>query len=165
MRTFASALPVTIIVFALAIFHSAGALADSASPNAPNPAAIARVKSGEIVEANAAWWGFNAEDSTECLQAAIDSGAKKLVIPFMDREWIARPLKLRSNIEIVFEPGVIVLAKKGEFTAGGDSLFSATDAADITLYGKGATLRMRKRDYQKPPYSKAEWRSTLDFTG
>jgi polygalacturonase len=134
-------------------------------PNAPNPAAVEQVKSGQRAEANAAWWGFNAEDSTECLQAAIDSGVRKLVVPYMGREWVVRPLKLRGNLEIVFEPGVVVLAKKGEFKEGGDSLFSASDASDITLRGYGAALRMRKKDYQNEPYKKAEWRMVLSFDG
>jgi len=41
----------------------------------------------------------------------------------------------------------------------------ATDATHITVRGHGAILRMRKRDYQQPPYTKAEWRMGLAFTG
>jgi polygalacturonase len=134
-------------------------------PCAANSAAIEAVRAGSRNEASAAWWGFNAEDATECLQSAIDSGAKKVVVPFMGTEWIVRPIRLRGNLELVFEPGVVVLAKKGEFRGKGDSLFAAADAENITLRGYGATLRMRKKDYQHSPYAKAEWRMTLDFTG
>ena len=112
-------------------------------PGAANPAAIEGVHAGSRNEASAAWWGFNAEDATEYLQSAIDSGAKKVVVPFMGTEWIVRPIRLRGNVELVFEPGVLVLAKKGEFRGKGDSLFAATDAENITLRGYGATLRMR----------------------
>ncbi|HPO16083.1 MAG TPA: right-handed parallel beta-helix repeat-containing protein [Candidatus Hydrogenedentes bacterium] len=126
---------------------------------------IERVKKGELMEANAAWWGFNAEDSTDSLQAAIDSGAKKLVIPRMDSEWVVRPLHLRSNLEVVFEPGAVVLAKRGEYKNTGDSLFSANDCTDIVLRGFGAVLRMNKVDYQSAAYKKGEWRMVLDIQG
>ncbi len=156
----------TLVFFSSIIACGAGfAMAEGGMPNARNSDLVAQVKSGQRTEANAAWWGFNANDSTDCLQAAIDSGARRLVVPYMGAEWIVRPLKLRSNIEICFDPGVVVLAKKGEFKGGGDSLFSASDAADITLRGYGATLRMRKKDYQNPPYDKAEWRMALSFDG
>src|SRR5690348_15615751 len=110
----------------------------------PNPQAIAQVAGGQKSLANAAWWGFNREDSTEALQAAINSGAKHLVIPFMGEPWIVRPLQLRSDQEILFEPGVLVLAKKAEFQGPGDSLFTAVGQSNLVLRGYGATLRMRK---------------------
>jgi len=134
-------------------------------PCAANSAAIEAVRNGSRNDASAAWWGFNAEDATECLQSAIDSGAKKVVVPFMGTEWIVRPIRLRGDLELVCEPGVLVLAKQGEFRGKGDSLFAAADAENITLRGYGATLRMRKKDYQRSPYAKAEWRMTLDFAG
>jgi len=134
-------------------------------PNSPDPAAVQEVMSGQRAEADAAWWGFNPEDVTESLQAALDSGAKRLTIPFMGADWIVRPLTLRSNQEVVFEPGVVVLAKKDEFKATGDSLFSASNASNITLRGYGATLRMRHQDYMTKAYKKGEWRMTLDFDG
>lgn len=130
-----------------------------------NPAAIEELRAGSRTDASAAWWGFSTEDATQYLQSAIDSGAKRVVVPFMGTEWILRPVRLRGNLELVFEPGVLVLAKKGEFRGKGDSLFAATDAENITLRGYGATLRMHKKDYQGKPYEKAEWRMTLDFAG
>lgn len=131
----------------------------------PNPQAIAQVAGGQKSLANAAWWGFNREDSTEGLQAAINSGAKHLVIPFMGEPWIVRPLQLRSDQEILFEPGVLVLAKKAEFQGPGDSLFTAVGQSNLVLRGYGATLRMRKRDYQNAPYKKAEWRMGIALRG
>ena len=41
---------------------------------------IDKVAAGKVKEANASWWGFNEEDSTEALQAAINSGAGFLEI-------------------------------------------------------------------------------------
>lgn len=130
-----------------------------------NPAAIEDLKAGRRGDANAAWWGFNAQDATESLQAAIDSGARRVTVPFVGADWIVRPIRLRGNLELVFEPGVNVEAKKGEFKGTGDSLFSANDASGIAILGYGATLRMHKPDYQKEPYAKGEWRMTLDLQG
>lgn len=130
-----------------------------------NPQAIEDLKAGRRGDANAAWWGFNAEDATESVQAAIDSGARRVIIPFAGMDWIVRPIRLRGNLELIFEPGVAVVAKKGEFRGTGDSLFSASDASGITILGYGATLRMHKNDYQSEPYAKGEWRMTLDFQG
>ncbi|HOZ45372.1 MAG TPA: right-handed parallel beta-helix repeat-containing protein [Candidatus Hydrogenedentes bacterium] len=129
----------------------------------PDGEAVAAATAGDRPEANAAWWGFNGEDATDCLQAAIRSGAGKLVVPYMGRPWIVRPLKLASNQEIVFEPGVVLLAKEGEYKGKGDSMLSAASAHDILLRGYGATLRMRKKDYQSAAYEKAEWRMTIDL--
>ena len=60
-------------------------------------------------------FGYNAEDSTEIIQRALDSGAPKLVFDRQAGPWITRPLVARSNQELVFEDGVELLAKKGEF--------------------------------------------------
>ncbi|NUN95574.1 MAG: right-handed parallel beta-helix repeat-containing protein [Candidatus Omnitrophica bacterium] len=131
----------------------------------PDPAAVAEVLAGTRTEANAAWWGFDKEDSTEILQAAIYSGAKRVVVPFMGDPWIIRPITLRGGLELFFEPGVLILAKEGEFKGKGDSLFRATSVEDFRLVGYGATLRMRKKDYQSPAYEKAEWRMGVAIVG
>jgi hypothetical protein len=139
--------------------------ASDLAPNAHDTAKVEEVKQGTRTKANAAWWGFNPDDSTDTIQAAINSGARTVVISNVGAPWIVRPITLRSNLELIFNPGVLVLAKQGEFQGGGDALFRATDMTDITIRGHGATLRMRKKDYQNPPYTKAEWRMGLAFTG
>ncbi len=130
-----------------------------------NPTAIQEVQSGKRKTADASWWGFDPQDATQSLQAAIDSGAKKVIVPYMGQPWIVRPIKLRSQLVLEFQSGVLVLAKQGEFKGRGDSLFSAVDQADITISGYGATLRMRKKDYQSSAYEKAEWRMGLRIMG
>ncbi|MBI5083671.1 MAG: right-handed parallel beta-helix repeat-containing protein [Acidobacteria bacterium] len=130
-----------------------------------DPAAVQEVAAGKRTTANAAWWGFKEDDATEALQAAIDSGAKKVVVPMVGAPWIIRPVRLRGSQELVFEPGVLVLAKKGEFKGGGDSLFTASGVSDLVIRGYGATLRMRKLDYQGPDYKKAEWRMGVSILG
>jgi hypothetical protein len=131
----------------------------------PNPKAVEAVMSGENEIASAAWWGFSEEDSTQFLQAAINAGAKTVVIPYMGNPWIIRPIKLRSNITLLFEPGVVVQAKRGEFKGRGDSLFRADDQTDIVLRGYGARLVMWKQDYQSDAYEKAEWRMGVSLRG
>jgi hypothetical protein len=133
---------------------------------APDAAKIAGVADGTITEAKASWWGFDPEDSTAALQAAIDSGVPKLIVEKMAGPWIVTPIHLVSNQEIVFEEGVEVLAKRGEFHGNNDSLFRARNKENITLSGYGATWRMWRDDYANPElYSKAEWRMCLALGG
>ncbi len=135
------------------------------TPCAHSDAAVRQVASGERATASAAWWGFNTEDATDTLQAALDSKAKTLIIPYMGGAWVVRPLSMHGDQEIIFEPGVLVMAKKGEFQGSGDSLFSAVDVENLALRGYGAVLRMRKKDYQSPPYTPAEWRMGVALRG
>ncbi len=146
-------------------------LPDGAAPAASaaalprDEAAIAAVDQGRTGFAFADAWGFDPADATAALQAAIDSGARTVIVPFTGAPWVIRPVTLRGDLELILEAGVLVEAKKGEFQGGGDSLFRATDSTNVTIRGYGATLRMRKSDYQKPPYAKAEWRMGLAFVG
>ncbi|MGQ9731839.1 MAG: right-handed parallel beta-helix repeat-containing protein [Candidatus Zipacnadales bacterium] len=130
-----------------------------------NQAMIEAVRSDREKVAKASWWGFDAEDATACLQDAINSGAEKLIVENMGAPWIVRPIQLASNQEIVFEEGVVVEAKRGEFKGITDSLFTARDVENIVLRGYGATFRMHKADYQSADYAEAEWRHTLNLRG
>lgn len=132
---------------------------------APDPDAVQEVLAGLRTEANAAWWGFDPDDSTEYLQAAIDSGVPRLIVPNMGQDWVVRPIFLRSNQEIIFEEGVVITAKKGEYRGRNDSVFTARDVENLTLRGYGATIRMHKSDYAAPPYEKAEWRMGISLRG
>jgi hypothetical protein len=154
-----SALPVSIAA------AQGGAGKAALAADLRNDAALKQVLAGQRDDANAAWWGFDAVDSTAALQAAIDSHAKRVLVPYMGAPWIVRPITLRSDQEIDFEPGVLILAKRGEFRGGGDSLFSAVGVSNLTMRGYGATLRMWKKDYQNPPYKKAEWRMGIGLRG
>lgn len=147
----------------LMVCGTCAAHGESFPGNAPNRDAVQEVLSGTRTVANAAWWGFDKEDATEHLQAAISSGARTVIVPYMGDDWIVTPITLVSNQEIVFEPGVVVCAKKGEFKGTGDSMFTASGATDVTLRGYGATLRMHKQDYMTSEYAKGEWRMVLDI--
>ena len=126
-----------------------------------NERGIADVAAGKLTVAEASWWGFDSLDATRCLQAAIDSGVPKLVVGNVGKPWVVEPIRLVSNQEIVFEEGVEVVARKGSFKGDADSLFTASVKENVTLRGYGAVLRMRRSDYAKPPYAKAEWRHVL----
>jgi hypothetical protein len=159
-----------VFLFLAALPVSAAAaqieIAKAAQPaDLRDDAAVKQVLAGQRDDANAAWWGFDAADSTAALQAAIDSHAKRVLVPYVGAPWIVRPITLRSDQEIDFEPGVLILAKRGEFQGGGDSLLSAVGVSNLTLRGYGATLRMWKKDYQNPPYKKAEWRMGIALRG
>lgn len=107
-------------------------------------------------------FGYDAEDSTRFLQQALDSGARRVIVDRQAGPWVTLPIAARSNTEIVFEPGVELLAKRGAFRGLRDYLFRIVSVSNVTLRGgEGATFRMWREDYQKPPYAKGEWRYTL----
>ena len=114
-------------------------------------------------------FGFNAEDSTEAVQKALDSGAARVILDRQSAPWTVRPLKLRSNTELIFEDGVELVAKRGEFKGSHDTLLDCSCVTNVVLRGlgaKGGTLRMWKEDYRRPElYKKAEWRYCLRILG
>lgn len=164
----AATLPIIVIaVLSSAMEPPRDARTGSGTPprSLRNPTAIDDLRSGKTRTASAAWWGFNPEDSTEAIQNAINSGAATVIVPYMGQPWIVRPLRLASNQEIVFEPGVILLAKEGEFRGLHESLLFGGEVSHVTLRGYGAALRMRKTDYVGTGYPKSEWRHALDLKG
>ncbi len=116
---------------------------------------------------SAAWWGYQQTDATDALQAAVDSGARVVIVPRMAGPWIlSRTLDLRcGGLEIALEPGVVILAAKGAFRGAGECLIQAYGATDFSLLGYGASIRMRKNDYGKRPYEPAEWRHAISLRG
>ena len=143
---------------------AAALLATGLAWAAVNQDMLDRVAAGELTEAKASWWGFDPEDATGVLQAAIDSGVARLTVDHVGQPWVVRPLRLASNQEILFEKGVEVVAKRGEFKGGSDCLFTASNKQNIALIGYGATFRMHRSDYDNPElYKKAEWRHTLSI--
>ena len=108
-------------------------------------------------------FGYDAEDATRFLQAAIDSGAKKVIVDRMPTPWVVTPLAGSSHQEIFLENGVELVAKRGAFVGGKDVLLSYTNACEVKISGYGATIRMWRDDYLKPPYSVSEWRHAISF--
>ncbi len=143
-----------------------------------NRKAIADLHAGKTGIADASWWGFDPEDATAALQAAIDSGARRVIVPHQHADWVLRPIQLASNQELIFERGVNLTAKRGAYRGRGESLFTAQDVENLTIRGYGATCRMWKQDYIAGivleqfgwdrwygQYPKAEWRMTLALRG
>ena len=118
-------------------------------------------------EVKASSFGWNATNATRCLQAALDSKAKRVVVDKQVSSWLVEPLQLRSNQEVVFENGVVVEAVPDGFKGRNDALFTARSVRNVSLSGLGrAVLRMRKADYQdETRYLPAEWRNVLSIHG
>ncbi len=132
----------------------------------PDKQKIADVKAGKIKQARASWWGFDPNDSTRQLQAAINSKVPVLIVDKMPSAWIVKPITLVSNQKIIFQKGVEILAKRGEFKDRGACLFKAQDCTNFELIGYGATFRMWRSDYDNPKlYKHGEWRMCLELNG
>ena len=114
-------------------------------------------------EVKASEYGFDAADSTRFIQTAIDSGAAKVILDRQASPWVVTPLKGRSGLTLVLERGVELVAKEGAFESPQDTLLSFSCATNVAVCGHGATIRMRRADYLKPPYLRGEWRHALSF--
>ena len=139
---------------------AAGVLPAAAAP-APDPGAVAEVLAGRRAEARAEWWGFDPVNATAALQAALTSGARRVTVGDCGSPWIVDPLVLRGGLEVVFEPGVVVEARRGGYKGKSDCLFSAETCTNLVLRGPGATLRMWQEDYATTNYAAAEWRHCI----
>jgi len=141
--------------------------ADDSAVKWARPDLVQEVLDGKRTEAAASWWGFDAEDSTRFLQAALNSGVKKLTIDRQASEWIVRPLSGVGNLELVLQDGVVILAKRGEYLGKSDPLLCFRKCENVIVRGESpnakAVLRMWKSDYQKAPYQAAEWRHGLSI--
>ena len=146
-----------------AILAAVGIGAATAASVSANEAEKTTTAAPERVVAST--FGFDAADSTAFLQAAIDSGARTVVVDKQDAPWTVTPLTLRSDLELVLEEGVEIVAKAGAFLPKGDSLMRAANVENLTIRGEGtgATLRMRKPEYWEAPYEKSEWRHGLSI--
>ncbi len=143
----------------------------AAKPGFANPKLVEEVMSGKRTEACVSWWGFDAKDSTEFLQSAINSKVPKLIVDKQASAWVTRPLTGVSNQQIVFAKGTELVAKKGAFQSRDECLFSFQECENVTLRGerkdrgKSAHIRMNKADYQSSAYEKSEWRHGLALYG
>ena len=142
------------------LLSAASAFTALAAPP-PDPAAVAEVRAGRQAEARAEWWGFDPLNATVPLQAALTSGARRVVVGNCGSPWIVDPLVLGGNLEVVFEPGVVVEARRGGYKGKSDCLFSAETCTNLVLRGPGATLRMWQEDYATTNYAAAEWRHCI----
>ena len=147
----------TICAFTAAMYASYGEA--SCKP----VSSVARISSAESVTASA--FGWNATNATACLQSALDSGAKKIVVDRQAYEWLVETINVPSNVELIFEDGVVVRAKPGSMKGKTDCLFRCKGVSNIVFRGIGnATLRMNRKDYLNPSlYRHAEWRHLISL--
>ncbi|WP_166356436.1 right-handed parallel beta-helix repeat-containing protein, partial [Phytoactinopolyspora limicola] len=105
--------------------------------------------------------GHDQQDSTQFLQAALDSTASTVVIDQVPGGWVTDPLFLnRGDVTIVVEPGVMVKAKPNSFPGSNDSLLTVRDAGNVLISGYGASFAMQKKQY-----TSGEWRMALKLLG
>ena len=111
-------------------------------------------------------FGFDPEDSTASLQAALDSGLPEIVIDRRESPWVTRPLFVRSNQRIVFEQGAEILAKRGEFKDPRSRLFALIGVTNVTFVGNGAKVKMWANDYANAKkYTRSEHRHAIGAYG
>ncbi|MBQ3343589.1 MAG: right-handed parallel beta-helix repeat-containing protein [Kiritimatiellae bacterium] len=110
-------------------------------------------------------FGWNAEDATRCLQAALDSGAKKVIVDKQAGEWLVDTFYPRSDTEIVFADGVVIRAKSGTMKKTTDALVRFQRVTNVVFRGEGgAMLLMNRSDYLDPAkYSQGEHRHLLSI--
>ena len=98
----------SVLAYAFCASVASGATAPIEQRGA-HPGFVQKVKSGEFTRARASWWGWNGDDDTAALQAAIDSGVKTLIIDRMDGPWNVRPIKMPLvGRTVMFEDGAMV---------------------------------------------------------
>ncbi len=138
-------------------------------PSASPPEAVTRKEephafAGKTVTVSKDF-GFDPEDSTRFLKAALSSGAAKVVIDRQATDWVSTSLTGAPNQTVVFEPGVTLRAKPGAFHGRADCLLVYVNVSNVVITGYGATLKMERAIYDKPPYTKSEHRHTLNLRG
>ena len=144
------------IVMALGAAVTAGAAEKWARPEL-----VEKVARGELKEARASWWGFDAADSTPYLRAALASKASTLTLDRQDGPWVTKPIWGRSDLRLVIPEGVELLAKRGEYRKSGDTLLRFDCATNVVVTG-GGTIRMWFEDYtNRALYAWSEWRHAV----
>ena len=112
-------------------------------------------------------FGFNPVDATVCLQKAFDSGANKVIIKNTGKAYlVSRTLNLKSNQEIILEPGVVICNTTGSFKSPA-SMFMCNLVKNLTIRGgKGSIIKMTKADFRNQKiYSHSEHRHIMTMLG
>ncbi len=105
-------------------------------------------------------------DLTAALQAAFDSDAARVIIPNREKPYIVGPLRIeKGDKEIILEEGVVLQAKPNAFKEIKECLLRIDHAKNVTLRGKGATLRMNRMEYRNAEHKPSEWRHGIGIYG
>ncbi|MDD5729142.1 MAG: right-handed parallel beta-helix repeat-containing protein [Victivallales bacterium] len=128
-------------------------------------AAIAELKAGKRTEANVSWWLEDKSDNTRALQGALDSGAKRVIIPCKATPWISGPLFLRSNQEIILEKGAVLQAKNDAFQETDARFLNLNRLENVTISGYSASISMNRARYLLPPFTRSNSRHIIAVNG
>ncbi len=122
------------------------ALAPAASPAAPVDPGLPAADDPNVLRVSTL--GHDIDDSTEFLQAALDSNYATVVIDHVPGGWTTRPLVInRDDLRLVVEPDVMVRALPGGYAATSASMLTIRNRSNITISGYGATFAMNKPEY------------------
>ena len=107
------------------------------------------------------------QDATAAIQAALDSGAAKVLVDKVLPEYRVTTLKFRSNQEVIFQRGVRVRAIKGAHQGVNDCLLLAKGVQNLIVRGEGdVRIEMNKSDYQDSKlYRPSEHRHLFPIIG
>lgn len=112
-------------------------------------------------------FGWNPTNATACLQAAFDSGARKVLIDRQPSDWLVSTVYPRSGQEVVVGDGVTVRARSGAFKGITESLFCYRFVTNVVLRaeGSGRLMMNRKEYWQTDAYDWSEWRHAVNLMG
>ena len=111
-------------------------------------------------------FGFDKNNATKCLQAALDSKHRDLIIDNTGSDWIVDPIILRSDKNIVLDENVVIRARHDGFHGIKDSMFTGKNVSNITISGKKNAAIINENDYfNRKVYSQSEWRHTFSLAG
>ena len=101
--------------------------------------------------ARASRFGFDKRDATRCLQAALDSGAKTVIIDDTGSEWLSGQLKInKDNLTVLLDEGVKVRALPGAFPNKPNAFFVVANRKNVSFIGKrGSLVTMNKEEYRE----------------
>ena len=107
-------------------------------------------------------FGFDTSDSTQYIYDAILSKNDTIIFDKQPTQWVTGPLifKQLKNKVLVFEKGVLLCDKEGDFIKTTDALLEFRNSHNITILGNAATLQMNKKEY-----TNGEWRHCISLRG
>jgi hypothetical protein len=111
------------------------------------------------------WLRSHGEDAV-AVQAAVDCGAKQVVMAVREAPWVFnQSVRLRVDGQtILLKSGVVIQALRGGMHSKGAHLLSLSNVTGVSLSGYGAVLQMWKQDYNDPTqYNHSEWRHGIEI--
>ena len=118
------------------------------------------------VAVSALWFHSDGTYGAKAIQAAMDSGAQVVVVPALPGPWLLdTTITLRSNLELIIEEGCLLKAVPGAFMGTGETILEGNGVQNLHISGYGASIIMRKADYQQAPYKASQWRHGLSLRG